>query len=197
MKIASIILNDFNGNLKGDVFGVDFGAWICIEKNIKMKAACGDFDSINQNQKEAVFSLDIPIHVLPEEKDMTDFEFCLGLCQDYDLIYVYGALGGRRDHEYLNVQFAMNDCRIILMDSHNRMRSIQEGEHTIKKDTFRYLSLIPLEESVISIQGVKYPLNRRLVLKGDAYLGSNEILHDEALITVNQGSFLLIQANDA
>ena len=197
MKIASIVLNHFQGELKGDVFGVDYGAWLCVKDNITMKAACGDFDSVNKSQKQAVFSLDIPIYVLPKEKDLTDFEFALSLCNTYDQILVFGALGGRRDHEYLNVQFAMKDERIILCDQLNRIQKISPGIHIIKKDTFKYLSFIPLETSKISIKGVKYPLVKRDVLIGDAYLSSNEILDISSEVTVHQGSFLMIQSNDA
>lgn len=197
MKIASIVLNEFKSDLTGDVFGVDYGAWLCYEKNIPMKAACGDFDSVDQNQKNAVFSLDIPIHVLPEEKDMTDFEYCLSLLDDYDLIYVYGALGGRKDHEYLNVRFAMRDHRLVLMDDLNRIQSLKQGVHIIKKDTFKYLSFLSLEKSLISLTGVKYPLDKRRVDYYDAYLGSNEIIDQEAKVTVISGSLLMIQSKDA
>lgn len=197
MKIASIVLNHFKGELKGDVFGVDFGAWLCLNNNITMKAACGDFDSVSISQRKAVFSLDIPIHVLPEKKDMTDFEFALSLCDNYDQIFVFGGLGGRRDHEYLNVQFATKDERIILCDELNRIQKIGTGEYTIKKDTFKYLSFIPLEASSISIQGVKYPLGKRYVSVGDAYLGSNEILEKNCDVIVHNGSLLMIQSNDA
>ena len=197
MRTASLVLSHFKGELQGDVFGVDYGAWLCFDQNINMKAACGDFDSVSESQKKAVFSLDIPIYVLPEEKDLTDFEYALSLCDDYDRILIFGGLGGRRDHEYLNVLFASKDERIVLLDEFNEIRKISKGEYTIKKDTFQYLSFIPLEASVISLEGVKYPLSKRDVALGDAYLSSNEILKETCTVIVDQGSFLMIQSNDA
>ena len=197
MKIASIVLREFKGEAVGDVFGVDSGAWFCLANNIKMKAACGDFDSINIEQKQAVFSLDIPIYELNREKDYTDFEYCLSLCADYDEIYVFGSLGGRRDHEYLNLEFAKRDSRIILIDELNRIRKVESGQYTIKKDGYKYLSFIVLENSMISIEDVRYPLIQREVDVKDTYLSSNEILFDEAKLEVHYGSFLMIQSNDA
>lgn len=197
MRIASIVLRDFDGETMGDVFGVDYGAWVCLEKGISMKAACGDFDSVSVDQKQALFSLDIPVYELSPMKDFTDFEYALGLVKDYDKVHVYGALGGRRDHEYLHIQFALKDSRIVLFDHFNKIRKVEVGHHVIKKDNFRYLSFIVIEEAIITIEDVKYPLNKRQVYLGDAYLSSNEILNEEAQVTVHAGSFLMIQSNEA
>ena len=197
MKIASIVLNEFNGEIQGDVFGVDFGAWFCLKNNIPMKAACGDFDSVNDSQREVVFSMDIPIHKPPKEKDLTDFDFALSLCNDYEEIFVFGALGGRRDHEYLNLALLIADKRITFINKQNRIRAIGKGKYIIKKDTFQYLSFIPLESSKITIDQVKYPLHERLVDENDRYLTSNEILKEEAQVFVHKGSFLMIQSKDA
>lgn len=197
MKIASIVLNEFYGEIQGDVFGVDLGAWFCLENNIPMKAACGDFDSVNDSQREAVFSMDIPIYKLPKEKNLTDFDFALSLCDDYEEIYVFGALGGRRDHEYLNLALLIRDKRITFINKQNRIRAIEKGEYTIKKDTFQYLSFIPLQSSKITLDQVKYPLHERLVDQDDRYLTSNEILQEAAQVIVHEGSFLMIQSKDA
>ncbi|WP_415776639.1 thiamine diphosphokinase [Erysipelothrix urinaevulpis] len=189
-------MREFEGETVGDVFGVDYGAWLCYDKGIEMKAACGDFDSVSKSQKQALLTLDIPIYELEPMKDYTDFEYSLSLVKDYDLIYVYGALGGRRDHEYLHVQFALKDPRIVLIDGSNKIRKVEEGTYIVKKDNYRYLSFIVIEQAVITIENVKYPLSRRQVYLGDAYLSSNEILEEQAFLCVHSGSFLMIQSNE-
>lgn len=200
MKIVSIILSHIEDRIQkdliGDVIGVDYGAWFCIKNNIPMKFACGDFDSVTKSQKKDILKLDIPVHTLPTHKNMTDFEYALTLCDSYDLIYVFGGLNGRKDHEILNVKFAIADERIILVDKTNSIQTISKGEHLINKANYEYLSFIPMEASIITIEGVKYPLERQKVAVHDSYLTSNEIEKEQAYVQVHEGSFILIQSND-
>ena len=195
MKTVSIILNDLPDHLEGDIIGVDYGAYLCAQNEITMTIACGDFDSITATQKESVKQYAKQFLELNPIKDMTDFTYALSLCEDYDEIYVYGAIGRRIDHEMINLFQAAQDSRIILVDSINRIQSFNQGEYHFEKGMYRYFSIIPFEPACITLFGFKYPLERRCIKPYDDYLSSNEIL-DKATLIVHEGSILVIQAND-
>ena len=72
---------------------------------------------------------------------------------------------------------------------------MHQGTYKIKKE-YTYLSFIPLKESVISEQGVAYPLEKRKLYKRDIYAISNEIVEEYADITIHEGSVLMIEAKD-
>ena len=84
---------------------------------------------------------------------------------------------------------------LILMEAKNRIRVLHQGLYKIKKE-YTYLSFIPLKESIISEQGVAYPLERKKLFKEDIYAISNEIVDEYALITIHEGSVLMIEAKD-
>ena len=65
---------------------------------------------------------------------------------------------------------------------------------SVKRDNFKYLSLIPLTETAegVSISGVKYPLENA-VLKRENNLGiSNEFAADTAEISVKKGLLTVV-----
>ena len=198
MRRVNIVLRTADlQEIQGDVIGVDQGAWFCYENNISLKLACGDFDSITSEQLKILQKQDFSVIVLPSEKDVTDFEYALSLCDDYDEIVVYGALGARRDHEYVNLKLASFDPRIILKDSNNLIRKYGPGTYYFSPDQYRYFSLLVLKEGYITYEGFKYPLTQRQIFLDDVYLTSNEIISERAKMTLEKAEVLLIRSNDA
>lgn len=198
MTCVNIVLRACDiGDIKGDVIGVDAGAWFCYENNIQMIKACGDFDSITSQQKEILLRQDFSVDVLPSAKDQTDFEYALSLCDDYDEIWVYGALGQRKDHEYVNLSLASKDDRIILFDKHNKIKKYSPGLYYFSPDEYTYFSLLVLKAGTITYEGFKYPLYEREIAPGDVYLSSNEIMHKDASMLLEEAEVLVIRSNDA
>ena len=115
MKVATLVLRDFEGPIYGDAIGVDYGAWVLYERKIPMLFACGDFDSVDENQRKILEKNIARLIKLPVHKDVTDFGYVLSLLDEYDRIYVYGALGGRKDHEYVNIRYLKEDSRLIFL----------------------------------------------------------------------------------
>ncbi|AMC93434.1 hypothetical protein AOC36_05400 [Erysipelothrix larvae] len=186
MNSVNIILRDFDGVLVGeDTIGVDRGAWICVKQSIPMICACGDFDSVTQTQHEHIKML-TKTYQLPKIKDITDFEYALSLCKNYDHIYVYGAFGGRIDHLLVNIELLKRDARIHFVSDSQEAYTLGVGRHTIAKDT-KYVSFIAIEDSVISLDGFKYPLQKRSITPRDLYLTSNEVIHNDHVITIHKG----------
>ncbi|MBQ2479161.1 MAG: thiamine diphosphokinase, partial [Erysipelotrichales bacterium] len=77
----------------------------------------------------------------------------------------------------------------------NRVFRLDDGVFTIPKDKFTYLSVFALNEAEITLEGVKYPLEKRRITPRDLYLLSNEILKEEAIVKL-KGPVLVIQSSD-
>ncbi len=195
MRRVNLVLNDFDAILKGDIIGVDYGALVCLRKGLNMTLACGDFDSIQKTDLAIIKEQTERVDVLDPIKDMTDFTYALTLCDDYDEIHVYGALGKRRDHEYVHLLKVIQDPRLILFDDNNIITSLKPGHYEISKQ-MRYFSIIVVEEGVLNLSGFKYPLKDRMIHRYDDYLTSNEILDHVGSVTLHSGQILIIQSQD-
>ena len=161
----------------------------------EMICAIGDFDSISEAELAELKAYTKVIQ-LATHKNETDSEAAINYAKSlgYDEIILYGGLGGRLDHELINLSLLVHQQGITLMNECNRIRCIQEGTYHLKK-AYQYLSFIPLEECEITLKGVAYPLTHRIVHASDTFTTSNEII-DEAEIIVHSGRLLMIECND-
>lgn len=198
MKTVNLVLRPFKGVLEGEeTVGVDRGALYCLKMNIPMLFACGDFDSITSDDLMNLEASNVTIYQYPEDKDLTDFEIALRYVQsDYDVIHVYGAFGDRKDHEYLNVLFAIDNPKIVLHDENNRIQVYESGIHHFNKTVFTYFSIIPLMESTITLRGFRYNLECRSVNIQSRYLTSNRIEDEVGELHVIDGRVLVIETKE-
>ena len=174
--------------------GVDKGALVLAKKCITMDVAIGDFDSVSEDDLKQIEMFAEKMIVLPKIKDETDFEAALKTVQ-YDEIDVYGGLGGRIDHELLNIKLITEYPSVRLLDDENCIRLLQNGTHMIEKNGYRYVSFFVLDDGYLTLEGVKYPLDDRLVTTKDLYLTSNEITEDFMRVQTSE-DILMIQSND-
>lgn len=180
-----------------DYYGVDHGAICCMHQQIKMKKAIGDFDSITFDELEEL-KKNTKVIQLPTHKDETDSEAAILIAMEdgYDEIILFGGLGGRIDHEMVNLHLMLyRDYPLTLMDENNTVKVLSKGTYEVEK-THRYLSFLPLEESCITEEGVAYPLDKRKLSLQDIYTTSNEIVNEKARIIIHYGKVLMMQCND-
>lgn len=180
-----------------DVIGIDRGAYLAIREGVEPLCAIGDFDSVNAQELE-VIKAHCPLEILPTHKDETDSEkgVYYALEQGYRHIILYGGLGGRMDHTLANLYLIMHrDIPLTLMDAHHCIRKLKKGIYQIPK-RFTYLSFLALEPTIITEQGVAYPLYKRSITAMDIYPISNEITEDYATITIHEGSVLMMECED-
>jgi thiamine pyrophosphokinase len=183
---------------KGDfdfIVGVDRGALICAQMGLTMDLAIGDFDSVTKEELEVIRSSCKEIVILNSVKDVTDSAAALTYVESFDEIILCGGLGGRIDHQMINIGLVKSHPKMQLWDENHLVYAIS-GEKIIKKAGYRYLSLFACEKSMVDLSGVKYPLSKRSIDQHDLYLVSNEIIDDQASISV-LGKVLIIQSNDA
>ena len=188
---------------RGKISDKDFV--ICADGGLKHAEAIGivpdlilgDFDSYREKVscQEAVF--------YPSEKDDTD----MGLAVKYALahecreICIFGGLNGRLDHTVANIhllKYALDSgARACLMDE-NMFVTVFEGEYTIRRNEYKYISALPFGGRVtgITYEGLKYPLKDAVFEIGDPYGVSNEMILETAKMTVQTGTVLLIMTKD-
>lgn len=180
---------------KCDYIGVDGGSLYCLNHNIQMVCAIGDFDSINKDDLERLKKA-TKIIKLPVEKDVVDSEYALKYASDlgYDEIELIGVMGGRQDH-FLAVYQLLKTGNVpfVMKDNYNIIYCLDAGEYELKKE-MQYLSFFACEQLKINITGVKYPLYDREINESDVYLVSNEIVEEKAKLKVT-GRVIVIQSN--
>lgn len=199
--ICTIVLRDINENQeiirRGDLVGVDAGALYLALRGYEMSLAIGDFDSIQPRDLGLVEMSSKKTVKLDSDKDESDFEAALGYLNDYDEIYIYGGFGGRQDHQFALVKRVKMDGRLRLVSDYNLVYRLETGIHTIKKESYQYLSLFALEPTLVSLEGTKYPLSYHVIEEDEpSYTLSNEILEDEAKLSIMTGRVLVIQSSD-
>ena len=179
----------------------DSGLLQAIESDVIPNAVIGDMDSL----EEAGFDQSrLPEGILwlqsPREKDVTDTALCMqyALDQGCDEILIVGGLGGRLDHTLANLQnmvgFSGKGIRVSLLDENNSVHIVTNQALTLSALPGYAVSLLSWTPETIGVTltGMAYPLTNA-TLTQDFPLGvSNEIIEDEAIIQVGQGTLLVI-----
>jgi len=180
--------------------GVDKGALTLARNGKRMFVAIGDFDSVEESDLAYIKEYSDTLIQLNPIKDNTDSEAAVMYAIDkgYQKIHLYGGLGGRLDHAMINLRLVSRFPETIyLHDQNNFIFSLGEGVHSIDKRDYTYISFFTEDEATISLEGLKYPLDKQQLTNKDTYTTSNEILEDRGIVTVHAGQVTVIQSKDA
>ena len=184
------------------VIAVDGGINYCGVLNIEPDILIGDFDSVNETQRQAILQMkeEAPerVVVLKPEKDDTDMlaALRLGLEKGYDYFLIYGGCGGRMEHTLANIQcllFLKNKGAVgYLMDGSSMVFVMKNEEVKLRDNLEGYFSLFCLgkEAKGVSIKGMKYELTNYLMTNDFPIGVSNEFIGKEATISVEEGELL-------
>ncbi|MDR0856092.1 MAG: thiamine diphosphokinase, partial [Clostridiales bacterium] len=136
---------------------------------------------------------------LPHEKDMTDTEAAAteAVRRGYNDLVIAGGLGGRLDHVLGNLAVLelLADMHVsaALVSDTARVR-VLVAPHTATVDRFAgYLSLYALDDSVVTLTGVKYPLKSARLPRAVTLGISNEVVTDQAVIELHSGTVVLLE----
>lgn len=182
-----------------DYIGVDRGAFNIINAGLKCTFCIGDFDSCTSQELESIKENCADVIELNAEKNDTDSEAAVKECLErgYDEIWLINAFGGRVDHSVINLRLAYKyPLKVFIVDDNNRVFALNDGNYEIVKGKYDYLSIFAEDEAIVTLAGVKYPLNDIKLTSRDLYTVSNEILEDAANISVKEGRVLIIQSSD-
>ena len=179
--------------VEGLVIAADRGLDNALRAGITPNLCVGDFDSAECPVPDGVEC----VRVRPE-KDDTDTMLAADIAieRGYTELRFFCALGGRLDHTFANVQMLCNllerNIKASIIGRNERVYLLR-GEISVQKYE-GYLSLFSYtNECVVSMNGVKYPVERHR-FTADYPLGvSNEIIAESATITVHEGTALVVE----
>ena len=199
---GDLTVGSVNVGEKDLVIAVDGGINYCGVLEIEPDILLGDFDSVNEAQREAIMQMkeEAPerVVVLKPEKDDTDMlaALRLGLEKGYDYFLIYGGCGGRVEHTIANIQcllFLKNRGAVgYLMDGSGMMFVMKDEEVKLRENLEGYFSLFCLgkEAKGVTIRGMKYELTD-YCMTNDFPIGvSNEFVGKEATVSVADGELL-------
>ncbi|UQS83463.1 thiamine diphosphokinase [Bombilactobacillus thymidiniphilus] len=149
--------------------GADHGNLVLLEQNIVPQISVGDFDSLTPLEKNLMELQVNDIRYANAIKDYTDSQLALDIALT-DLkaqqILIYGATGGRLDHELVNLLLPLDLSsesdigRLKIIDRQNVISYFTPGRYTLTKiadmDYLAFVNLVPVNN--FTIQGAKYPL---------------------------------------
>lgn len=153
----------------GDWAGIDRGTLRLLNAGIVPEYSVGDYDSLTDAEYHRVELL-IPEHVrYAPEKDYTDTQLALKRAlarPDVTKIYLYGATGGRIDHELANLYLPMTPeltaavSKLVIIDATNRIEYLHNEQRIFKPNYgFEYFGVVTLSAVTnLSIAHAKYPL---------------------------------------
>lgn len=164
---------------------------------MKVDLLLGDMDSIQGEPGP-----ELPKIRMPREKDDTDTMAAIrhGLTLGYREFLLLGALGGRLDHTMANLQAAAflsrQGARCILLDEETTAMLLTDGSIHLPRRQGYALSLFSFTETClgVSASGVRYPLHNATLTNTMPVGVSNEWSGEEARISVEQGTLMILQS---
>jgi thiamine pyrophosphokinase len=193
-------------NLQGALWvGVDRGTFTILDQGIKVSYAFGDFDSVSAKEKEHILNSEIILNEYQSEKDHTDMELALqwALEQNPEEILLFGATGGRLDHEMMNIQLLFrsitSNAEAKVVDIKNEISLKLPGEYSIQHDNnYTYISFLAFKDDVkgITLKGFKYPLQKASLQIGSSLCISNELVDKSGTYSFDSGIILMVKSRD-
>ena len=185
--------------------GVDRGALYLLDKGINPLLSCGDFDSINYEQRKEVEQKSKYFRVKDSE-DLTDADFALEnileLFDSVEEIDIYGATGRRLDHFFGNILLLNNEkynsVKVKIIDDNNIITIAHSGHNIFEKiEEYKYFSIVPIyEDTKMSIKNSKYEVKNLVLTLNRPNATSNEFANGKAIELEVSSNVLVIYSKD-
>lgn len=185
--------------------GVDRGALYLLDKGINPLLSCGDFDSINSEQRKEVEQKSKYFRVKHSE-DLTDADFALEnileLFDSVEEIDIYGATGRRLDHFFGNILLLNNEkynnVKVKIIDDNNIITIAHSGQNIFEKiEGYKYFSIVPIyEDTKMSIKNSKYEVENLVLTLNRPNATSNEFANGKAIELEVSSNVLVIYSKD-
>lgn len=191
------------------LIAADRGLDFCHRNGLTPDFVVGDFDSLSPEGRAYLEKLSTgrtQILRLKPEKDDSDTQSaaCFAIRQGAKRIVVLGAMGKRIDHLMANLGLLVLGrelgAEICLVDAWNYVKLVDSGAVLKKAEQFgKYISFFPVGGNVkgVALKGFKYGLEEYCLKPSDSGLTvSNEIAEEQAEITFEKGTLLMIMSRD-
>jgi thiamine pyrophosphokinase len=170
---------------------VDGGFTLARSLDIMPDYVIGDLDSL----KDEMIDGGLEVVQYPEEKDFSDFELGLQKALEIktDKIFVYGALGGRKDHEIVNIVImAHSGARVVFVEKETEIYNVKdELKLSVTKGCVCSLVSFSVPCLVSEMKGFKYLLKNELLEPCSRGL-SNVASDEEIYVKLKEGNLILI-----
>ena len=180
------------------VVGVDGGGSLLAEAGVRPDLLLGDFDSLDPETLARFEGEGVGVVRFPAEKDATDLELALDRVRVLGAteVTVTAAFSGRLDHTLaavFSIAGAADLSPAIVEPGLQAWVLSPGGRTTISlTGTDATLSLLPLGGAArVSIDGVRWPLDRALIAATSSLGMSNRITSSLATATVHEGVVLI------
>lgn len=180
---------------KKNVYAVDKGLDYCLAAGFFPNEVYGDGDSAQAENLLEIEKRGIKCKKFPPEKDDTDLQLLLKDLLGEQTVIATGIWGGRADHLYANIFSLLaykqeKKTQVVLADQEELMILLVAGEEVIFtfENKTEAISLLPLDTiNQVSIQGVKWPLEKAVLQKNKPYAISNEIIEKKVKVICHSG----------
>ncbi len=159
----------------------------------------GDFDSIDEEGKSFIEKNNIKIEKYPSRKDFTDTELCLEvlLKKGADDIIILGATGTRLDHMFSSMflleRLKKESVAGKFIDDYNQVSFISNETVEVKKNKYKYLSIVPVSKEVcLTLKGTEYEVENLKFNRFTTIAVSNEVKDEVAKIEIDGEGFLIL-----
>lgn len=159
----------------------------------------GDFDSIDEEGKSFIEKNNIKIEKYPSRKDFTDTELCLEVLLKKGLvdIIILGATGTRLDHMFSSMflleRLKKENVDGKFIDDYNEVSFISNETVEVKKNKYKYLSIVPVSKEVcLTLKGTEYEVENLKFNRFTTIAVSNEVKDEVAKIEIDGEGFLIL-----
>lgn len=186
--------------LQGDyVIAADGGYKALIARGVKPDIVMGDFDSLGKIPDRE----NIEVH--PIEKDETDMAIAVsyGFSIGCNAFILNGGCGGRIDHTLANIQLLISIAKRggkgYLPGNGFVITAVSNAEIRFPKGARGIVSVFCMDGIAFGVteRGFKYELTNAALYSDNALGVSNEILSDDAFISVHNGCLVIVCTQDA
>lgn len=204
MKKAAIIINDQISEFKIDdydlIIGVEKGSIFVynLETN-KQKYFISDFDSVSDDFKGKILTLENTIILNHETKRWSDGEEAILLAIDKGYagedIDIYVNTLGREDH-FINMIMILRKYGSRMISNKSRFIILEPNkDYQINRDEYSFVSLVFFKQTKVKTKGLKWEIDRGYDVSTGTNCISNEAKANLFSIRVDQ-KVLLTQTND-
>ncbi len=174
--------------------GVDKGAIIAIEMGFTLDLALGDFDSVTAEELQTIHLHSKEVETHNKMKDFTDSFLAVKKALEMNAtdIILYGAIGGRLDHTYANLNL-LKLGNISIVNNSTRTFMLDPGTYHIDNE-YDYISFFSIEDvEELSLSGFTYEVDEINLSIDNPLCISN---HGSGIITFSKGLLLVVQQNE-
>ena len=179
---------------------VDGGARHCLASGLTPNLLVGDLDSVDPDCAAKVKAMGAECIRFAREKDASDLELVFDILSDrfFEQVILFGASGGRTDHQLFNWQLAAAQpwpFQLRIIDDYVDARLVDPTRaYEVAASLGQVFSIVPLAGPAIGVTvcGAQYPLKNATLIVGSTVGLSNTVTDDCLQVSVEQGVVLVM-----